>query len=50
MESWNEEDEIDDEKDLRVKANGKKIMVRTIRDFASLMDVGVVTYPAYGNF
>jgi Escherichia/Staphylococcus phage prohead protease len=51
MESWNEEEEIDDEKDLglRGKAAAKKIMVRTIRDFASLMDVSVVTYPAYGN-
>jgi HK97 family phage prohead protease len=52
MDSFDEEEEIEaDEKDLglRSKAKGKKIMVRTLHDFSSLMDVSVVTYPAYGQ-
>jgi uncharacterized protein len=51
MDAFSEEEEIEDEKDLglRGKAKGKKILVRTIHDFSSLMDVSVVTYPAYGQ-
>jgi HK97 family phage prohead protease len=49
MDAWGEEDEIEDEKDLglRGRSKGKKMVVRTIRDFSSLMDCSVVTYPAY---
>jgi HK97 family phage prohead protease len=45
-----EEEEIEDEKDLgiRGKAKSKKIIVRTLRDFDDLKDVSVVCYPAYG--
>lgn len=51
MDSFDEEEEIEDEKDLglRGRAKGKKIVVRTLHDFSSLMDVSVVTYPAYGQ-
>lgn len=49
MDTWDEEDEIEDEKDLglRGRSKGKKMVVRTIRDFSSLKDCSVVTYPAY---
>jgi uncharacterized protein len=49
MDQWDEEDEIEDEKDLilRGKAKAKKIAVRTVRDYASLLDVSICTYPAF---
>ena len=47
MDEW-EEEELEDEKDLGLRGKTKTI-VRTIRDFSSLMDVSVVTYPAYGS-
>ena len=49
MEDWKEE-EIEDEKDLGLRGAAKrmvKCIVRTIRDFAQLFDVSVVTSPAY---
>jgi HK97 family phage prohead protease len=43
-----EEDEDEDEKDLRGKLKSRaKQLVRSIRDFANLIDVSIVTHPAY---
>jgi uncharacterized protein len=47
MDQWDEEEEIEDEKDLRGRSKAKKIAVRTVRDYASLLDVSVCTYPAF---
>jgi hypothetical protein len=47
MDAWDEEDEIEDEKDLRGRSKAKKIAVRTVRDYASLLDVSICTYPAF---
>lgn len=50
-EEWNEEEEIEDEKELgirgRIKNAIKKILIRTIKSFRKLHDVSIVTCPAY---
>jgi HK97 family phage prohead protease len=49
MDSFDEQEEIEDEKDLglRGKAKGKKILVRTVHDYSSLLDVSICTYPSF---
>jgi hypothetical protein len=51
--AWDdEEDEIEDEKELGLRSrqgNRKRVVVRTINDFSRLLDVSVVTYPAYSK-
>jgi uncharacterized protein len=49
MDSFDEEEEIEDEKDLglRGRAKAKKILVRTVHDYSSLLDVSICTYPAF---
>lgn len=45
-ENW-EEEEIEDEKDLGLRGKVVKALVRTIRNFQKLMDISLVTSPAY---
>lgn len=49
--AWDDEAEEEaDEKELGLRSRqGKRILVRTINDFSRLLDVSVVTYPAYSN-
>lgn len=52
MDDWTEEEEIEDEKDLGIRGKAKRAatcIIRTIRDFSSLLDCSVVTYPAYAS-
>jgi len=47
MDEFSEEDEDDDEGMYRALKRKVKQIVRTIRDFANLMDISIVTTPAY---